>query len=213
MAATQLVEGSGGAVRRVRGVGRLRYVVAPGHRHWHLLTFDRYTLRRVGGPRVERRDRKTGFCLGDRFRALPPFAGPPPAEPAFTSNCGLLEPRRLSVDEGISVGYGDDYPANLEGQFIALTGLLGGRYVLAHEANPDRRLRELRYDNNAASLLLSLRWSGGQPLVRVLASCEHSVRCASPATARRRPAAAPIAFETARQLYFCPLGTTRLAAG
>src|SRR3954466_5740929 len=30
MAATQLIEGDGGAVRRVRGVGRMRYVVSPG---------------------------------------------------------------------------------------------------------------------------------------------------------------------------------------
>ena len=210
MAATQLIQGSGGAVRRVHGVGRMRYVVSPGHRHWHLLGFDRYMLRRVGGPRVERRDRKTGFCLGDRFRALPPFAGPSPADPAFTSNCGLLQPGRLSVDEGISVGYGDDYAANLEGQYIALTGLPDGRYVLTHEANPDRRLRELRYDNNAASLLLSLHWSGGRPLVRVVASCGNSARCG--ATSRRRPAAAALVFGTGPRL-FCPLGVTRLAAG
>src|SRR4051794_39963547 len=41
MAATQIIQGEGGALRRVRGVGHMRYVVSPGHRHWHLLTFDR----------------------------------------------------------------------------------------------------------------------------------------------------------------------------
>jgi hypothetical protein len=210
MVATQLIQGADGAVQRVHGVGRLRYVVSPSHRHWHLLTFDRYTLRRIGGSRVTRRDRKTGFCLGDRYRALPPFAGPSPADPAFTSNCGLLQPGRLSVDEGISVGYGDDYAANLEGQLIELTGLPDGRYVLTHEANPDRRLRELRYDNNSASLLLSLHWTRGRPGVRVLASCGNSARCG--ATSRRRLAAAPLAFGTGPRL-FCPLGATRLAAG
>jgi hypothetical protein len=212
MAATQIIQGEGGALSRVRGVGRMRYVVSPSHRHWHLLTFDRYVLRRVGGRRVKRRDRKTGFCLGDRYRALPPFAGPSPAEPGFTSNCGLLQPGRLSVTEGISVGYGDDYAANLEGQLIGLTGLPGGRYVLTHQVNPARRLRELRYDNNAASLLLSVHWVRGVPSVRVLASCDHSADCPAPAASRRKLAGAPVAVEAA-QPFYCPLASTRPTAG
>ena len=208
MTATQVIQGRDGALRRVRGVGRMRYVVSPSHRHWHLLTFDRYTLRRVGGRRLARRDRKTGFCLGDRYRALPPFAGPSPAEPGFTSNCGLLQPERLSVSEGISVGYGDDYAPNLEGQLVELSGLPAGRYVLTHEANPTHRLRELRYDNNAASLLLSLHWVGGLPSVRVLASCDHSADCSAQAAARRRLAGAVVAMEAARPFY-CPLAAAR----
>src|SRR3954453_21816693 len=48
MMATQRIQGLAGATWRVRDVGRMRYVVSPGHRHWHLLTFDRYTLRRIG---------------------------------------------------------------------------------------------------------------------------------------------------------------------
>src|SRR5215204_3099060 len=73
MTATQRIQRADGAVDDVAGVGRLRYVVSPGHRHWHLLGFDRYTLRRAGGGRTVRRDRKTGFCLGDRFRTLAPL--------------------------------------------------------------------------------------------------------------------------------------------
>jgi hypothetical protein len=208
MVATQLIQGAGGAVRRVHGVGRLRYVVSTGHQHWHLLTFDRYTLRRVGGRRVERRDRKTGFCLGDRYRTLAPLAGPSPATPPFTSNCGLHQPGRLTVTEGISVGYGDDYTANLEGQYIGLSGLPGGRYVLAHEVNTDHGLRELNYDNDAASILLSLHWLRGTPSVRVLATCDHSANCPASRAARRRLDAAPVAFEAGRRFY-CPLIAAR----
>jgi hypothetical protein len=164
MAATQLVRDTDGTVRRLRGAGRVRYVVSPTHRHWHLLTFDRYTLRRVGGSRVVRRDRKTGFCLGDRYRMPGPMSSPP----AFTSSCGLRQPGRLRVTEGISVGYGDDYAATLEGQYVDLTGLPRGRYRLTHEVNPHRRLAELSYDNNRSSVLLSLRWIRGMPSVRVL---------------------------------------------
>jgi hypothetical protein len=206
MVATQRIQGPDGATQRVRGVGRMRYVVSPSHRHWHLLTFDRYTLRRIGGPRVVRRDRKTGFCLGDRFRSLVPSSGPSSADPAFTSNCGLLQPGRLRVTEGISVGYGDDYAANLEGQLIGLRGLPDGDYVLTHEVNPAHRLRELDYANNAASLRLSLRWRSGEPFVRVLASCEHSASCTKAGTSRRRGGGRSVALAAAAaspRLFYC----------
>ena len=200
MRATQLVEGEDGAVRRVRGVGRLRYVASPGHHHWHLLTFDRYTLTRVGGRRVQRHDRKTGFCLGDRYRAPEPLAAPPPA---FTSNCGLGRPGLLTMREGISVGYGDDYAPNLEGQLISLTGLPRGRYELTHEVNPGRRLRESSYANNSASLLLRLRWTRGQPRVTIL---ERSGAAAATRVT-------PVAAAAAAPLFSCSIGAQPRAGG
>jgi hypothetical protein len=214
MTATQIIRGPGAAERRVGGVGRMRYVVSPSHRHWHLLSFDRYTLRRIGGGRrVVRRDRKTGFCLGDRYQATAVVAGTPPTTPEFTSNCGLLQPGRLNVSEGISVGYGDDYAANLEGQYIPFGDLPGGRYLLIHQVNSGHGLRELRYDNDAASLLLSLQWTNGLPFVRVLASCPDSARCAAPASRsrvqrHRRLAAAPVAVQQRAFLFYCPLAAT-----
>jgi glucose/arabinose dehydrogenase len=103
----------------------------------------------------------------------------------YTSRCGLGEPQLIGVKEGISVGYGDDYKANLEGQYLRLTGLPSGRYVLVHEVNADRRLHELDYSNNAASLLLELRWRHGQPMVRILRQCPNTDRC------DRRPPSPP----------------------
>ncbi len=179
MSATQVIRRADGTVDEVPGAGRLRYVVSPGHRHWHLLGFDRYTLRRADGGRTVRRDRKTGFCLGDRYRTVAPLAGPSLATPTFTSSCGLGQPGRLSVTEGISVGYGDDYAANLEGQFLKLSGLPDGHYTLAHEVNADRRLRETRYDNNTASVQLDLRWRGGMPYVRVTGTTASVARASA----------------------------------
>ena len=100
----------------------------------------------------------------------------PPA-PRYTSRCGLGRPDRLRLVEGISVGYGDDYAANLEGQSLRLTGLAAGRYVLVHRVNTRQRLREIDYSNNAASLLLRLRWRAGVPRVRVLGRCPDTGRC------------------------------------
>jgi hypothetical protein len=175
MAADQVIAQRGAPMKLVRGVGRLRYVVSPDHRHWHLLGFEHYELRRPGARTPLVRDRKTGFCLGDRYAA---DGHTPPGPPRYTSRCGLGEPARLSITEGISVGYGDAYTANLEGQYLPLTGLPAGRYELVHRVNADRRLRERRYDNNAASVLLRLRWRAGVPHLTVLAACPDSARCA-----------------------------------
>jgi hypothetical protein len=178
MRAGQVIVSAGAPRQVVPEVGRLRYVRSPDHQHWHLLGFDRYELRRPGGDRALVRDRKTGFCLGDRY----PMSSPPPArppEPVYTTRCGLERPALLGVREGISVGYGDDYRATLEGQWLALNGLRAGRYLLIHRVNADRRLRELAYDNNAASLLLRLRWRRQEPRVDVLARCPGRDRCAA----------------------------------
>jgi Lysyl oxidase len=178
MTADQVVERDGAPQAVAQDVGRLRYVVSPDHRHWHLLGFDRYQLRRVGRPgpaAVD--DRKTGFCLGDRYAVPGPRLRAAAPEPVYTSRCGLGDPGLTGIQEGISVGYGDDYAATLEGQYLRLTGLAAGRYVLVHQVNADRRLRELRYDNNAASLLIRLRWREHQPWVRVLRVCPHTARC------------------------------------
>ena len=177
MAADQLVERLDGPMAVVEDVGRLRYVRSRDHQHWHLLRFERYELRQVGGGGRRVADRKTGFCLGDRYRARGgPFPAQPP-EPRYTSRCGLGDSTRLELEEGISVGYGDDYPANLEGQSLPLTGLPGGLYLLVHRVNVGRPLRESDYSNNASSLLLRLRWRAGTPRLRVLRSCPDTRRC------------------------------------
>ena len=123
-------------------------------------------------------DRKTGFCLGDRYGVTDPVLAAKPPQAVYRSRCGLERPGLNGVREGISVGYGDDYSANLEGQYLRLSGLRAGRYLLVHRANADRRLLESSYGNNAASLLLRLRWRRGAPRIRVLAVCPDAARCA-----------------------------------
>jgi glucose/arabinose dehydrogenase len=184
MVADQVIERDGAPQEVVPGAGELRYVVSPDHRHWHLLGFERYELRRAGQLVAAVRDQKTGFCLGDRYAVTErPAAAAPKA--VYTSRCGLGEPQLFGVQEGISVGYGDDYKARFEGQYLRLTGLAAGRYVLVHQVNADRRLHELSYANNAASLLLELRWRHRQPMVRIIRDCPGTDRC------DRRPAAPP----------------------
>jgi glucose/arabinose dehydrogenase len=204
LVADQVIEHDGEPQEVVPGVGMLRYVVSPDHRHWHLLGFDRYYLRRAGDRTAAVSDRKTGFCLGDRY----PVSGRPlpaaPRTPVYTSRCGLGDPGLLGIREGISVRYGDDYKANLEGQYLRLNGLRAGRYVLVHRVNADRRLRELDYGNNAASLLLELRRRGGRPEVRILKECPGTDRCDRRPTAQTRVSTVATGLDIPWEIAFLP---------
>ena len=179
MLVEQLVAHEGGSVSTLRRVGVLRYERHPPHRHWHLDDFVRYELRTVDG-RALVRDRKTGFCLIDRWGFARALAGRPRVAPRFVGDCAALQPDALRVEEGSSVGYTDRYPAFFHGQDLDLTGVRGGIYVLVQHANPERRLRELDYANNAASALVRVSWPSGRarpPRVDVLRTCGASARC------------------------------------
>ena len=184
MLATQRVQTEGGGTKDVPSAGSLRYVQSVGHSHWHLEGFDRYELRRVGSQDPARPDRKTGFCLGDRYEAdvrLPNEGGA-----AFRGNCEPFRPNALTVDEGISVGWGDNYVAGLEGQAIDVTGLAAGRYLLIHRVNTDGLLKETSTANNAASVLVDLTWPNGtdsKPAVKVLGRCPSTDTCAASSAA------------------------------
>lgn len=176
MIADQVVQRSDGWTRTMSGVAALSYIRSPTHAHWHLVPFERYELRWVTAGKVRRRDGKTGFCLGDRYEARGTLPGKP-AEKVFRGRCGLRSPHLLRVRQGISVGYGDDYKPNLEGQYVELTGLPEGKYVLVHRVNGDRRLTESDYSNNTASLLLQLRWRRGAAAIETLRTCADGAWC------------------------------------
>ncbi|HET6944455.1 MAG TPA: S8 family serine peptidase [Gaiellaceae bacterium] len=183
MTADQAIERSDGSESLVPGIGSMRYVVNPDHQHWHYLGFDRYQiyeLRRARASTAVERDHKTGFCLGDRYEVTTAPVPNRAPKPSWLGRCGLGDPSLLSIEEGISVGYGDSYAAFLEGQDLPLDGLSDGRYVLVHRVNTDRKIRELSYANDAASILLDLRWHGGVPNLRVVLMCPDSATCDDP---------------------------------
>ncbi len=181
-----------------RNVGTMRYVKGGGHGHWHLKGFERYELRRASGNRLVAPDRKTGFCVGNRYEAPRRSLTPTPragdqaaarrgavsTSPRLTfqdidGECGRAKPDLLSVVTGLNPRTGDDYKPYLEGQYIDITKVRSGRYVLVHRVNPTRKLVESNYTNNASSVLLQIRRSQtGKPTVRTLAKCPGKARCA-----------------------------------
>ncbi|HET8528994.1 MAG TPA: lysyl oxidase family protein [Gaiellaceae bacterium] len=162
-----------GATRVDPASGELHYVVAPPHYHWHMLGFVHAELRNAGDFALRVRDHKSGFCIADHYGTA---IGVPHGPPRFLGNCAQFDPRATYVEEGASVGYTDRYPAFFHGQQLDITGLKSGRYWLVHIANEDFHLRELRYDDNTASALIRLTWSGGTPHVTTLRTCTKA-RC------------------------------------
>jgi glucose/arabinose dehydrogenase len=189
MRVDQVIERRGAAPRTVAGVGSMEYAVSRDHQHWHYLHFERYAmqqyeLHRVADGKVVQTSRKSGFCLGDRYRVTSRAVPGAAASPAFTGKCGLGQPGLLRMHVGISVGYGDAYAAFLEGQDLPLDGLPDGRYVLVNRVNTDHHLRELSYANNAASVLLDLHWRDSKPDIQVLQTCPDTSRCGRPVQVR-----------------------------
>jgi hypothetical protein len=174
----QEIRRSDGTSRTVPVAATLGYVRSATHSHWHMLGFMRYELRPAAGGRPVR-DRKTGFCLGDRYRlgiALPRSR----TTPEFTDECGKSRPELLSLRVGISVGFGDDYAPHLEGQEFDVTSLDAGRYLLVHRVNPQRLLLESDYGDNVSSLAFSLAWPDGRelpPRIDVLERCPGAESC------------------------------------
>jgi hypothetical protein len=179
MSVRQLVRRSDGTVLVRPARAEIRYVRSETHAHWHLLDFERYELRRAAGGTPVEPDEKTGFCLGDRYETdRRTRLENEPAQPVWTEECGRARPALLTVREGISPGFGDDYEPELEGQYVDVTQVPAGRYVLVHRANPDRALEESDYGNNAASVLVQLRRTTGEvPSVRILTRCPGSEHC------------------------------------
>jgi hypothetical protein len=179
MAVNQRVALSNGEARVYEDVGTFAYVTTPTHSHWHYEPFSRYELRRADTFERVALDRKTGFCLSDRHASTLPTEGVPP-EPLFVGYCGRSRPNLLRLVEGASVGYSDRYPANREGQYLDVTGVDAGLYVLVHRTNWLELLVESDYENNAASALVRLSWPRGRshaPRAQVLARCERSETC------------------------------------
>jgi Lysyl oxidase len=178
MKLVQRIRREDGKTQTVPVTARMQYVRSSDHEHWHLLDFMRYELRRANGTLVTP-DRKTGFCLGDRYEVQLQLGRAEP-EPVYTEECGRNRPGLLRLREGISVGYGDDYAAHLEGQNFDVTDLPAGRYLLVHRVNSRRVLRESDYTNNASSMAFRLSWPNGTtnpPRIDVIARCPDAATC------------------------------------
>jgi hypothetical protein len=111
------------------------------HGHYHMTGFSTYALLNSSGT-VVRRSRKQGFCLRDD---RPFFAN---ARPAVGFDC---------EHQGITKGWQDVYDKSLDCQFLDITGVRPGQYLLRVTVNPRRLLKESNYGNNSATVPIRIR--------------------------------------------------------
>ncbi len=88
---------------------------------------------------------KMGFCVVDL--GVYPFTDFAP-DPGKYDNC--------TTNQGISRGWFDAYAAPLGGQYIDVTGLAPGTYVLEDEVNAEHFFAESNYRNNAMAVTVGI---------------------------------------------------------
>lgn len=103
----------------------------------HLHGVDTYAIFNVlSGKNVVASGMKASFCLEDSMcRDTKSLSSRP-----FTCN----------DQQGIHMGCADLYFAGLDCQWVDVTYLKSGRYKLQVLINPERKIKELDYNNNAA---------------------------------------------------------------
>jgi len=114
------------------------FVFVSCHGHYHFSAFADYRLVGSAGLPVANGN-KVGFCLRDSAR----FNATAPPGPRY--NCDY---------QGIQSGWADIYDASLPCQWVDLTGVAPGLYVLEIEVNPEGRLAETSRSNNLTRMSL-----------------------------------------------------------
>lgn len=111
------------------------FVYSECHNHYHFEDYADYRLLDMGG-RVVARGHKQAFCLVDLWQ-VPGLGGDP--RPQFP-HC---------EHQGISAGWADVYHRGLDCQWVDITAVPPGRYLLEVEVNPVRQvIKEHNYSNN-----------------------------------------------------------------
>jgi Lysyl oxidase len=141
----QVIFDDAGGSRRIK-TGAVGSYAGDGHDHWHVKRIMTYELYKVDNPATMRGGAKTGFCFLDTtaWRLDLPFARQSPYYQE--SWCGTRQ--TLSTRVGISVGWGDRYPWDFAYQWIDITGLPAGRYIVRSTVDIADWYRETNdYDN------------------------------------------------------------------
>ncbi|MBK7997586.1 MAG: hypothetical protein IPK15_02330 [Verrucomicrobia bacterium] len=115
------------------------FVFAPCHGHYHFSDFADYRLVNSAGQQVAI-GLKSGFCLEDVSR--------------FDTTTGSAIARYDCQNQGIQRGWADVYSRNLPCQWVDITGVPAGLYMLEIEVNPIGRLPERTRTNNVTRMSL-----------------------------------------------------------
>ena len=131
---------------RLRDTRALAEYAQDGHDHWHIQGVMLYQLWSDNG--VTRRGTKVGFCFMDSYRYRLSMPGAPQSQVYPEHLCG--DRGDLTNRMGLSVGWGDDYPATFAFQWIDITTLPAGDYTVQARADEQNWYAESNETNNCA---------------------------------------------------------------
>lgn len=132
-------------------VGYFEY--SPCHDHYHFDSYARYELRAADGT-VVASGHKQAFCLLDFYR----YPG--------TMSGGA---RYTCSNQGIQMGWQDVYGEHLDCQWVDVTAVAPGDYVLRIEVNFLHMLNESDYTNNLAEIPVTI--PADMPAADVTVAC------------------------------------------
>jgi hypothetical protein len=153
----QRIAADGGGTTDVSTTAQLVFG-GDGHNHWHVKDLQRYELQRLDNGVKVGTSAKSGFCFFDTTAYRLSLPGAPQQRVYGGAGCGSTS--SLSVDMGLSVGWGDTYSWQLPDQFIDVTGLTAGRYRLVATADPDQMFVEGSEANNLTWVDVQLNGKG-----------------------------------------------------
>ena len=128
------------------------FTYAPCHGHYHFNNFAEYRLLNSAGQQIAI-GQKVGFCLEDvsRWNSA--------ANSRAQYNCDY---------QGIQAGWADLYSRNLPGQWIDITGVAAGTYVLEIRLDTANRIDEANETNNTARAEVVISATNGNVTWRAL---------------------------------------------
>jgi hypothetical protein len=119
---------------------------SPCHGHYHMDGVAGYELIDAAGTTVLT-GRKQGFCLRDNEAAV---AGAGPAK--YTCDY-----------QGLSAGWEDIYDKSLDCQWLDISDIVAGSYILRVVCNPDAMFQESNYENNVVDVSITISVTNKPP--------------------------------------------------
>lgn len=124
------------------------FIYHPTHDHIHFDAFERYRLLDVDGSVVASSE-KVSFCLRDSIRIVDEIPDPTGPMLADSGDCA-------GQQQVINPGFGDHYHALLDDQWIDITGVAAGEYIVEVTVDPEDRLRESNEENNVGTFPVTI---------------------------------------------------------
>ncbi|MDT7570080.1 MAG: hypothetical protein QOE05_254, partial [Actinomycetota bacterium] len=138
------------------------YELHVAHAHFHYNDFAVSSLWRsdAKGRRLDkvpvRQGQKAGFCLQDVYAFRSPAPAPRYTGPLSCYPTDVSPSAEISQVTGVSPGWVDVYDLSLPHQYIEVSGVPDGFYLLQIEIDPDHRLRETTTRDNSSWQLIRL---------------------------------------------------------